>query len=229
MKKLLVLLAVLIFCAVSVSASALAEGGTVTAVGSGSVTLVPDMATFSIGITTQDVLITTAQNANATAMQAVIDALTALGVAREDIQTEYYSVYPMYDYSDSTPVVTSHEVSNTVTVIVRALDTVPSLLDAAVEAGANNIYSLNFQSSEWNAAYDQALKAAVQDAQRKAALIAQAVGRETGDPLSLTESTSTSAVYAKSFALALDSSMPVPIENGTITVTAEVTVVVEMK
>ena len=86
MKKLLGIL--LVLALVLVSVPALAEGDTVTAIGSGSVTLVPDMATFSVGITTQDALITTAQSANAAAMQAVIDALVALEVAREDIQTE---------------------------------------------------------------------------------------------------------------------------------------------
>jgi hypothetical protein len=187
------------------------------------------MATFSVGITTQDALITTAQSANAAAMQAVINALTALGVAREDMQTEYYSVYPVYDYQGSTPAVTGYEVSNTITVVVRALDMMPSLLDAAVEAGANNVYSLNFQSSEQNAAYDQALRAAAQDALRKAALMAQAIGREAGDPLSLSENGSASVLYTKSDAYAMDSSYATPIENGMITITAEVVAVVEMK
>ena len=90
-------------------------------------------------------------------------------------------MYPVYDYTDSTPVVTGYEVSNTVTVVVRDLAQLPSLLDAAVEAGANNVYSLGFQSSQQAAAYDQALKAAAQDALRKASLIAQAIGKEAGD------------------------------------------------
>ncbi len=227
MKKLLGIL--LVLALVLVSVPALAEGDTVTAIGSGSVTLVPDMATFSVGITTQDALITTAQSANAAAMQAVIDALVALEVAREDIQTEYYSVYPVYDYSASTPAVTGYEVSNTVTVVVRDLASLPTLLDGAVEAGANNVYSLNFLSSEQNAAYDQALTAAAQDALRKAALMAQAIGREAGDPLSITENASSGTIYTERAMYSLDSSYATPIENGLITVSAEVSAVVAMK
>jgi uncharacterized protein len=227
MKKLLGILLILALSVVSVSA--LAEGNTVTAIGSGSVTLVPDMAAFTVGITTQDVLITTAQSTNAAAMQAVIDSLVALGVAREDIQTENYSVYPVYDYSGSSPVVTGYEVSNTVTVIVRDLANLPTLLDGAVGAGANNVYSLNFQSSEQNAAYDQALKAAAQDALRKASLMAQAIGMEAGDILSLTENSNASVFYTKADSYALSSSMATPIENGQITVTAEVSAVVVLK
>lgn len=227
MKKLFGFL--LIVSLLLVSVSAMAAGDTVTAVGSGSVTLVPDMATFTVGITTQDALITTAQSANAAAMQAVIDSLAALGVAREDIQTEYYSVYPVYDYSTSTPSVTGYEVSNTVTVIVRDLKSLPTLLDGAVEAGANNVYSLNFLSSEQNAAYDQALTAAAQDALRKAALIAQAIGREAGEPLSISENAGSGVIYSDRAAYALESSYATPIESGLITVSAEVSAVVTMK
>lgn len=227
MKKFLSVLVVLALSIVSVSA--LAEGNTVTAIGSGSVALVPDMASFSVGITTQDALITTAQHANNAAMNAVINALAALGVAREDMQTEWYSVYPVYDYQTNTPTVTGYEVSNTVTVIVRALDQMPALLDAAVEAGANNVYSLSFQSSQQAMAYDQALKAAAQDALRKAALMAQAVGKEAGALLSLTENGASTVRFMESAAYALDSSYAVPIETGLISVTAEVVAVVEMK
>ena len=71
MKKLLGLILALALCAISVSA--LADDNTVTAIGTGTVTLVPDMATFSVGINTQDALVSTAQAANTAAMQAVLD------------------------------------------------------------------------------------------------------------------------------------------------------------
>ena len=219
---------VLILALLMLSAAALAEGNTVTALGTATVSLVPDMASFSVGITTQDALITTAQSANTAAMQSVIDALLALGIVREDMQTDYYSVYPVYSYETTTPAVTGYEVSNTVTVIVRDLAQLPSLLDAAVEAGANNVYSLNFQSSEQPVAYEQAMKAAAQDALRKAALMAQAIGREAGETLSLTEISSANNIYYDVRAYAMDSSMT-PIEGGLLSVSAEVQAIVEMK
>lgn len=228
MKRILSIVAVLALCLVSVSA--LAEGSTVSAIGSGSVTLAPDMASFSAGITTQDALVAPAQTANTTAMQAVIDALIAQGVAKEDIQTSSYSVYPVYDYQTSAPTITGYEVSNTVTVIVRDLAKFPAMLDAAVEAGANNVYSLGFQSSQQTAAYDQALKAAAQDALRKALMIAQAIGKETGATLSIEELSSASGAYYDTRMYSMDSSYAgTPVENGQITVTAQVQAVVELK
>lgn len=220
---------VLVLALLMLSAAALADGDTVAATGTGTVTMVPDMASFSVGITTQDALITTAQAANTAAMQSVIDALLGLGIIREDMQTDYYSVYPVYNYDTSTPAVTGYEVSNTVTVIVRDLDQLPSLLDAAVEAGANNVYNLSFQSSEQPAAYEQALKAAAQDALRKASLMAQAIGRETGDTLSLEEVSNAGESYVGFQAFAMESSLAMPIEGGLISVTAKVQAVVEMK
>ena len=227
MKRILGLLLVLALTLFSVSA--LAADHTVSALGTGTVTLEPDMASFTAGITTQDVLVSTAQAANTAAMQMVIDTLLAQGVQREDLQTSSYSVYPVYDYETSAPTVSGYEVSNTVTVIVRDLTQLPSLLDAAVEAGANNVYSLGFQSSQQTAAYDQALKAAAQDALRKAALMAQAIGMEAGDTLALEEAGSTSAYTADSRLYSMDSSGATPIENGMITVTAQVQAVVELR
>ena len=116
-----------------------------------------------------------------------------------------------------------------VTVVVRDLTRLPSLLDAALEAGANNVYSLSFQSSEETSAYEQALKAAAQDALRKAALMAQAIGREAGVTLSLTEVSNAGSVYTTRNEFALDSALETPIESGMLSVSAEVTAVVEMK
>jgi uncharacterized protein len=228
MKRILCIATILALCLVSVTA--LAEGSTVSAIGSGSVTLVPDMATFSAGITTQAALVATAQAANTTAMQAIIDSMLSLGMAREDIQTSSYSVYPVYDYQTSSPTITGYEVSNTVTVIVRDLSKFPALLDAAVEAGANNVYSMGFQSSQQTAAYDQAMKAAAQDALRKASLMAQAIGKEAGATLSIEELSSSNGVYYDSRAYStMDSAGSTPVENGMITVSAQVQAVVELK
>ena len=228
MKRILGILVVLALCIVSVSA--MAEGATISAIGSGTVTLVPDMATFSVGITTQNALVSRAQSINAATMQTIVDTLLENGVAREDIQTSQYSVYPVYDYQGSYSVVTGYEVSNTVTVVVRKLDQMPALLDASVQAGANNVYSLGFQSSKQAAAYDEAMQAAAQDALRKASLMAQAIGKEAGAVQSLTESGYTTALYTENRSYAMmDSAAGTPIENGQITVTAEVVAVIEIK
>ncbi len=228
-KRMFLVLALTLVCCLA-AAPALADAQTVTAEGSATVTVAPDSATFTAGVTTQDILVTAAQSANAEAMQAVLAALKAQGVAEEDLQTYNYSVNPVYDYSSDSydPTIKGYSVTNTVQVTVRDLNSLPTLLDAAVAAGANETYGIDFESAQSSAAYDQALKAAVEDALRKASLMAQALGRATGDVLSLTE-TDTYDYSTRNFTyMALDSASATPIQSGTLSVTAGVTAVVEL-
>ena len=205
---------------------ALAEDDhTVTAVGTATVTLIPDMATFTAGVSTQDMLVSTAQAANATAMQTVLDAMKALGVAEEDIQTDNYNISPVYDYRSGAngdqQVLVGYSVTNNVEVTVHDIALLPALLDAAIAAGANQSYGISFASSQSNAAYDQALTAATQDALRKATLIANALGKSIGSVLTVEEASNTYVPYTsnKAIAYAADST---PIQSGTVSVSANV-------
>ena len=232
MKTVLAILMVLMLSLTSLTALA-EEDATVTALGSATVTLTPDMASFTVGVTTQDAQVKTAQEANAAAMNGVIDTIKAQGVAPADIQTQNYSVNPVYDYQtgklgDQQSLV-GYTVSNTVTITVRALDTLPALMDAAITAGANQLYGVSFASSQTDAAMDQAMTAATQDALRKAKLLADAVGRTLGDVQSVTEVNDSYISYSGARALAYDKAEATPIEAGTMTVTASVRVEVGLK
>jgi len=232
MKKLFVLLMILALCLGA--APALADSAqTVTVTGTSTVTITPDMATFTVGVSTQDMLVTTAQTANAEAMQQVLDSLKTAGVAAEDLQTDNYSINPVYDYQGDNyeQVLKGYSVTNTVQVTVRDLDQLPSLLDAAVAAGANETYGVTFSSSQYAQAYEQALQGAVQAAIRKAGLMAQAMDLTAGTVLSLSEINDyyTYSALSSSKAYVNDAGVATPIENGALSVTANVTAVVEMK
>ena len=206
---------------------ALAEDApTVTAVGTATVTLTPDRATFIAGVNTQAKQVNEAQTANAAAMNQVLDALKAMNVEPQDLQTQNYSISPQYDYSsdmmDGQQQLIGYTVSNTVVVTVRDLAKLPELLDAAVAAGANQTYGINFESSQSAAAFDTALTAATQDAMRKAKLMADAVGMAVDMVVHLEEANDTYMYYTNSKAVAYDTGMGTPIEVGTLTVTANV-------
>ena len=160
-------------------------------------------------------------------MQSVLDALKALGIDAKDMQTDNYTVSPVYDYQntklDSQQILIGYAVTNNVTVTVRQLDQLPALLDAAVAAGANQTYGINFQSSKSDEAYDQALAAAAKDAVRKAGLLATALGRTPGDLISVQEANDAYPAYASSKSAVYDSAAT-PIETGTLSVAANVRV-----
>ena len=232
MKKTLAILTALLICLLALPALA-EDAATVTAVGTATVTVEPDMATFTVGVNTQDVSVAAAQTDNAATMTKVIDSLKAQKISADDLQTENYSISPVYDYqggeSGNEQTLTGYIVSNTVVVTVRDLTALPTLLDAAVTAGANQSYGVTFISSKNAAAFDQALTAAAQDALRKAKLMAQAIGREAGDVLSLEEANDVYLSYTNSKTMAYDSAMGTPIEAGTLTVTANVRAEVAIK
>ncbi len=228
--------ALALLLALCLTLPAMAEGAqtaTVSASGSATVRYAPDSAVVSLGVSTKNERVVDAQNANNAAMTAVLEALRALGVADEDLQTGSYSVSPQYDYEYGKLVeqehMTSYEVSNTVTVIIRNIDQVGALLDAAVAAGANQSYGLTFQGSGQPAAYDAALQAATKEALRKADLLAAAAGCKAGAVLSITEDGAELSFSARDMNSLTAYDTAAAIETGTLTATAAVTVTLTLE
>jgi uncharacterized protein YggE len=162
---------------------------TITVTGYGSVSGAPDIATVDVGV---DVFNTTVSDAfteaNAT-VQAIIDALTAIGIAPEDIQTTNLSVFSTSRFNSET---SSDEqgfnVTNTVHVIVRDVSQVEAVIDAAINAGATNLYGLNFAIQDRAALETQARQAAIQDAAARAAEYADLINADLGDVIVVVES-----------------------------------------
>lgn len=204
---------------------------TLTVTGEGSSAVTPDMATVQIGVTNEGDTAKSALDANTAAMQGALDRLKAAGVEDRDMQTTGLSLGPRYDYNrtnpDGTPRVTGFTASNGVTVRIRALGTLGTVLDAVVADGANTLNGVAFGLQEPGPSLDAARKDAVADARRKAELYAAAAGVKLGGILSITEQSGyaspvpmpmAEASYAKAGA-------PVPVAAGEVRVTADVTIV----
>jgi uncharacterized protein YggE len=229
MKKLFAVLLALSLCLFTAAALAEGDDNTVSAIGAASVNIQPDTATFTAGVNTQADKVADAQAANAKAMQAVLEALKKQGVADADMQTQSFSVSPSYNYSTSNPTPTGYTVNNTVIITVRDLSQLSKLLDTAIAAGANDTYGVTFTSSQYDAAYDQALQAAVQSALHKADVMAKALNREVGAVQTVTETGDTYLMAASSKSSTMSAGDATPIQNGVLGVTANVTVVAELK
>src|SRR5690606_39335868 len=123
-----------------------------------------------------------ALDANTAAMAELIEALKASGIEARDIQTSGFSVNPNYVYTDARdengyslpPRINGYQVSNTVTVTVRDLDALGSILDKSVTVGANTVNGVSFAVADPAALYDQDRHAHVADARAKAELHAPA-------------------------------------------------------
>lgn len=156
--------------------------------GRGQVTLAPDVAFVTIGVHTTGTDVSQAVNANAVQVAEVMEALAAAGVAQEDMQTSNFSVYASEGYDPSTGLSTginNYTVDNTVNVTARDLANLGGLLDAAVSAGANNIWGVTFDVENKDAALAEARDAALAEAQTNAQELAAAAGVSLGDVLSI--------------------------------------------
>ena len=144
--------------------------------GQGTGTAAPDMATVTIGVTTQGKDAAKAQNDNAWVSNQIQAAVRGLGIEEKDIQTRNYSFYPNYSTDkDHRNEVTGYTVNNSVIVVVRDIKLTGKVIDAALSNGANEINSLDFSANDTKAVRKVALLNAIQDARDKADIIAKRI------------------------------------------------------
>lgn len=162
---------------------------TITVVGEGKVTIKPDVARSQIGV---EVVKSTVQEASAEAqdvMEAVLDALKTAGVAEKDIQTSGYNIWverrPATEGKTQDEVL--YHVTNQVQVVIRDLDSVGEVLDAAIEAGANNIYGVTFGLDNTTKVKSDARAKAIADGQAKAEELARLNNVELGEIMQVSE------------------------------------------
>lgn len=151
----------------------------------------PDMATINTGVQTRSMSAKDAMAQNAAQMERLVAALVKGGVERRDIQTSGINLNPQYDYSNRTdgqgPRFTGYEASNQLSVRVRRLDQAGELVDALVAAGATNINGPSFGIAEPDKLLDQARTKALQTAQARANLYAQATGYRSARLVGISE------------------------------------------
>ena len=165
---------------------------TISISGHGEVRAVPDVASISIGVTTQGATAREALDGNSKAMKALLDTLKQAGIDARDMATSNFSVGPRLDYGNNNgqpPKVVGYDVNNMVTVTVRKIDDLGGLLDVAVSTGSNTINGISFSVTKPDAMLDEARKAAVADARHKAEIYAAAGGFRLGDIITVSEGT----------------------------------------
>lgn len=152
----------------------------------GEVKVTPDRANIQIAVQTRATTAAAAAAENAARQKAVIDALRALGLKPDQISTTGYNVSPEQRYEPNRePVVVGYNVTNTVSVDVSDLAMVGRIIDTAISKGANMISSLNFYSSNTDAARRQAMALAIQKARLDAEAAATAAGGSIGGLLEI--------------------------------------------
>ncbi|NPV61483.1 MAG: SIMPL domain-containing protein [Methanotrichaceae archaeon] len=201
--------------------------------GEGKVIVVPDMAVVVLGVETRNASAEKAARENAELMNETISALLTAGIAEKDIQTSQFSLTTNRDqspYSTSEgkePLPLEFIATNRVSVRLNDTQGIGMVLDAAVSAGSNSIQSINFDLQDSQPQEDLALSRAVDDAQRKAQIVADAAGVQLGRILEISEGYGyTSSRNEVAFAYA--AAPTTPISPGELEITASVTATYEI-
>lgn len=195
----------------------------ITVTGEGVVEAAPDIATLTIGVTTQGDTAAAALAANSTALDAVLARLTAAGIEPRDMQTSNLSLNPNWTgYDSGAPKITGFVASNMLTVRVRALDSLGAVLDASVADGANTLNGLTFGLANPDPVLDEARKEAVANARAKAELLAEAAGVKLGKVVSISETAGYQPPMPM-FRQDAASAAP-PVQGGELGMTATVTI-----
>ena len=199
----------------------------ISVTGEATVSVAPDQAMIDGGVTSDAKTAREAADANNAAMAKVLAALKGAGLDEKDYQTSRLSLQPKYaqDRNGSGPnTINGYRASNHVTIKVRDVTKVASVIDVLVGAGANEIGGINFVVSQASKVLDEARDKAVADARRKAEIYAKAAGVSLGEPISISEEGSAPVPMYRSKMAAPMAASGAPVAQGEETLSVGVSV-----
>lgn len=180
-------------CAPQGGAQSAAEGApsrTITVTGMGEALGDPDTAMIQLGVSVRDSDVASAVDSANEVVRSVTDALVGLGIEEVDIQTTNYSVWPEDIFDPETGRQTGERVfhvDSTVNVTVRDVSMMSDVISTGLEAGANNIFGINFSIQDTAPLANQARANALEDASARAQALAEGIGLTLGEVVSVTE------------------------------------------
>jgi len=198
----------------------------IVVVGTGQISAAPDYADIGCGVTGKAKTAREATETNSKTMKAVQAALRDAGIDQKDIQTQRFSLQPVYTPAQPNVELklTGFSVSNQFRVTIRQIDKVGDILDRLIAAGATDIGNVSFQHADPSKLLDQAREAAIADARRQAEIYAHAAGVDLGSVVFISdEPGGRPSLFAQQAAMRA-AAAPVPVSVGEDMLTAQVTV-----
>lgn len=184
MKSLTVAAVLVLFAGLAVAEEHL-PARVVRVIGTGEVKVVPDRAVIEVGVEKQAISAKTAkQLADATARK-LLASVRENGVEEKDVQTAAFSLRPEYDYRSGR--LSGFAAQQTLTITVRDLAKLDSLLESLIQAGGNRINSIEYETNDLRKYRDQARDMAVKAAREKAESLASSLGQGIGKAFSIEE------------------------------------------
>lgn len=163
------------------------ESRTITVQGAASVRATPDQAQVHMLIRRmgQDLNLLKAQVDQQT--RQIQEVAVAFGLPPEQVITPQFSIYPEYRWVDEERVFKGYNVTRQVTLQLAQIEQVDQLVEQLVQAGVEQINSIQFQVTEQEALYNEALRRATSVAQHRAKLLAVHNQAQLGELIRLDE------------------------------------------
>ncbi|MBA5801784.1 SIMPL domain-containing protein [Rhizobium sophorae] len=165
----------------------------ISVTGDGESSVAPDMAIVNLAVVKQAKTAREALDENNKAMNDVLAALKSGGIAERDLQTSGFSIQPQYNYpqpvdgQQQQPQLIGYQTINSVTVRLRDLAKLGAVIDQSVSLGINQGGEIQFTNDKPDAAIEEARKAAVADAVKRAKTLSEAAGVKLGRILEINE------------------------------------------
>jgi uncharacterized protein YggE len=222
--------------ACAVSATVLAQQPPVSSIrvtGDARVTAKPDRVQIDIGVSTEATQSQDAATQNARQVDAVLAAVRKAAGPGAILKTISYSLNPKYQYhpKGGEPTIEAYTALNVVQVTLDELGKIGTVIDAATQAGANHVQGIQFTLRDQDAVRAEALREAAQRARSEADVLAAALGLKVLRILSVEENSPRVAplrVYSGAQRAMAAAAPATPVEAGTLDVTADVTLSVEV-
>lgn len=161
----------------------------ISIVGEGKVTGVPDVAKISLGYSIEKRTVAEAQRENSDKINAMIDRLKKdFKVEAGDIKTINYYISPQYDWNNGKQTLRGYLVSQDLNVKVRQMDKISNIIEAAGLIGLNQVGNLSFEIDNPEKLKQEARAKALAQAKEKAETLAKVVGVKLGKVISFSES-----------------------------------------
>ncbi len=200
----------------------------------------PERAVILLAVESPAATAQQAARANATKMDALVAALRRLGISGPSIRTVSYELQPQYSNERPQPAerqgpprIVGYRAMNMVQVTVDTVARAGAVIDAAIAAGANRVAGLSFELRDPQSARNEALRLAVTRARGEAEAMAEAAGQRLGVPLNISTGGYAVPRYARQMDMvameAAQAPSPTPIEAGTLSVHANVTIVYKLE
>ncbi len=160
---------------------------TISVTGQASVKVVPDRVAVVIGIETLNEDLTAAKKEHDGRVKKVLALPAKFQIDPKDVQTDYVRIDIVHRWEGGRQYFDRYRVTQSVAVTLREVSKYDAFVTAALEAGANQLHQISFQTSELRKHRDQARALAIQAAKEKATAMAGELNQSIGNPTSIQE------------------------------------------